>query len=132
MKETHLEYLEKAGNFSVGSDSDLYNRDELNLITRWGNWYQALTNGKLEPYTEEQKRFAQICKEAINLSTEDIIANIRKEKSPHLKVWLKHLFRIKYKEEHPESQRTHTLDDPSFYTSEDVRRIHQKRFEKWD
>jgi len=57
--ENHKRYL--ALDFDPGVPDGLCSDDELEVLTRYGAWMAALMHGAIDPYTESQKRFVEMC-----------------------------------------------------------------------
>jgi uncharacterized protein YifE (UPF0438 family) len=46
--------------YSVACDKSIFDEDELELLSRYGSWLEALTTGKLVPYSDAQQRFVDM------------------------------------------------------------------------
>lgn len=55
----HLVYLRKT-DFIVDVNPDIFSKDELNILKKYGNWFLALTGGDVKPFTDSQKRFIKV------------------------------------------------------------------------
>ena len=56
-KEEHLQFIKDNPDFVVDCSHTIFSIEELELLSNYGHWFMALTNGALEPVTELQKDF---------------------------------------------------------------------------
>ncbi|HEY3789326.1 MAG TPA: DUF413 domain-containing protein [Urbifossiella sp.] len=49
--------------FAFRCATDIFPDDELQALTEYGNWLEALANGTIAPVTAEQKRFLRVDRE---------------------------------------------------------------------
>lgn len=61
-KEKHLAYIKNNGRFVIDCNSDSFNNDEIEIIEKCGNWFQALCIEKLRPFTMMQEQFIRVAK----------------------------------------------------------------------
>ncbi|MCF1753182.1 DUF413 domain-containing protein [Mariniradius sediminis] len=103
-KEKHLAFIREKEPFKVRCKTAIFSSDQIEIIEKYGNWFQALTDGIIEPITDMQKEFLKVA---------------RKEKmpvSPYEWAWFKYLGRLEW-----ESQNKHImeadyrLEEDSFY-----------------
>jgi uncharacterized protein YifE (UPF0438 family) len=55
----HLDYLEKQ-DYPLRCSVEIFESDELNLLSRYGFWIEALVEGIITPTTDEQKRLIDV------------------------------------------------------------------------
>ena len=82
----HREYLGR--DFRV-TPKKLFDRDELRILETYGHWMMALMQGSIEPETEAQTRFVEVCKGS------------RAPTTPYEKTWMKYVDRKKWERENP-------------------------------
>lgn len=56
--------------YKPGCGSELFDTKEWALIKRYGAWMEALASGKIEPYTEAQRRFLAVADGQLEAQTE--------------------------------------------------------------
>jgi len=61
-KIKHLDLLKAKGQFKIDCSNAIFNQEEEKILKKFGHWFQALTNGELEPITPEQKRFVEVAR----------------------------------------------------------------------
>ncbi len=61
-KHNHLQYLKEKGRFKVDCGLVIFSREEIEILEKYGHWFQALTNGELQPITELQENFIRVAK----------------------------------------------------------------------
>lgn len=91
-------------------NSAIFSMEEIAILEEWGHWFQALTTGELEPFTERQKAFVAVARQERDpFSTEET-------------AWNKYLNR-KRLEEDPNNRLDvrYNLDDDTFYSRDMVR-----------
>ena len=112
MKEKHLDYLEGKGRFKINLKRNLLTPEEERIVERWGHWFQALTNGTLQPYTEMQKNLVRVGKrEALPVSVEEC-------------AWFKYNERKKIEEKYPDiSDSKYTYQEEGCYTRKMARQM---------
>jgi len=80
--EDHREFLAKK-NFLIQCNKDIFETDEVEFLQEYGHWLEALQNGEIKPFTDEQRHFVYMC----NGKTEP---NTEKEK-----IWWRYIQRRK-------------------------------------
>lgn len=103
-KQKHLSYIRDKGPFKLRCKTAIFSNEEIELLETYGHWFQAMTEGEIEPITELQKEFIKV---------------VKKEKDPvstYEQAWFKYQFRLEY-----ESKNKHIIDgdfrleEDSFY-----------------
>ena len=61
-KHEHLQYLKEKGRFTVDCGLVIFSPEEIEILEKYGHWFQALTNGELQPITEMQENFIRVAK----------------------------------------------------------------------
>ncbi len=61
-KSEHLAFIKKAGRFVIDCQTDAFNNEEIEILEKWGNWFQALCDEKLTPFTMMQEQFICVFK----------------------------------------------------------------------
>lgn len=74
-KRTHLDYIQQAGEFKLNCKTDIFSTEELNILRKYGYWFEALVSQKLLPLNKAQERFIEVAKGA------------KKAESSHEKAW---------------------------------------------
>jgi uncharacterized protein YifE (UPF0438 family) len=83
-KQKHLLFIQNRPPFILKCKTVIFSSEEIEIIQKYGYWFQALTDGEIEPITDLQKEFIKV---------------IRKEKdpiSPYEWAWLKYLGRLEW------------------------------------
>ena len=112
-REEHLQYLRTKGEFTVDCSHAIFSLDELEILQKYGYWFQALTDGTLKPFTELQKRFISVMDHGEDpFSLEE-------------KAWFKYLGRKKLEIEKPESFRiNYMFEENLLFSREDYYKLH--------
>ena len=112
----HLRFA-KMRDFNFRCDPRLFSDEQYELIRRWGHWYQALTDGTLEPFTDAQL---------------DFIAAVRDVKPPnetHAAAWWRYCKRLKIEEKHGEAMHSsYQIDADTFYNRDMVKHVRKTMF----
>lgn len=58
-KKTHLDYIKAKGKFTVACNHVIFSREEIELLEKFGHWFEALANGTLLPFNTEQEQFIE-------------------------------------------------------------------------
>lgn len=67
-KQRHLDLINEKGNFKIECSVEIFHTEELQVLWKYGHWFQALTDGILRPITDEQKQFVNVSKNLIKPS----------------------------------------------------------------
>ena len=59
-REKHLLYIAEHGEFVVDCNRAIFSSEELTILTRYGHWFRALTDGVLQPVTKMQIAFVDV------------------------------------------------------------------------
>lgn len=60
IKLIHLEYLSSHGPFHIDCSLGIFNFEEIEILEKYGHWFQALHEGILLPFTSKQERFIRV------------------------------------------------------------------------
>lgn len=103
-KEKHLSFIRIKEPFKLKCRTVTFNTDQIEILEKYGHWFQALTDGEIEPITAMQKEFIKVAK---------------KEKDPISTfewAWFKYLFRLEYESENKHIvEGDYRLEEDSFY-----------------
>lgn len=103
MSEKHKKYRDKS--YSLFCSDEVFNDNELDILTEYGSWLSALAYEKIEPETDSQREFVKLCKNNQNLPLSEMIKNL-KTINPEINkiqfVWFKYLCRKQAEKENPE------------------------------
>jgi uncharacterized protein YifE (UPF0438 family) len=103
-KKQHLEFINKKEPFKLRCKTMIFSDDQIELLEKYGHWFQALTDGVLEPITDLQKEFVKVA---------------RKEKmpvSPFEWAWFKYLGRLEWEDKNKHIlEADYRLEEDSFY-----------------
>lgn len=101
----HKAYIKDKGTFDLEGDTAIFNEEEIEMLEKWGHWFQGLTDGVLIPHTDAQRRF---------------VAVMNGEFQPFglLEIaWFKYLGRKKIKEKKGDRfNPQHYIEDDTFYS----------------
>ena len=61
-KQKHIDYWKKQGRFIIDCNTDAFSIEEIEILKKWGNWFQALCEEKLQPFTMLQEQFISVAK----------------------------------------------------------------------
>lgn len=63
ISKEHKKHLKK-NDFKLGIyRTDILSERQTDIIKKYGHWFEALTNGTIQPITDEQKRFIDVSKD---------------------------------------------------------------------
>lgn len=103
-KQKHLSYIREKGPFILRCKTIIFNNEEIELLKTYGHWFQALTDGEIEPISDMQIEFVKAA---------------RKEKdpiSPFECAWLKYLNRLAWEADNKHIMiADYQLEEDSFY-----------------
>jgi uncharacterized protein YifE (UPF0438 family) len=103
-KQKHLFYIQNRQPFKLKCKTVTFSNDQIEILEKYGHWFQALTEGEIEPITELQHEFIKVAK---------------KEKEPISTfewAWFKYLFRLEYESQNKHIMKAdYSLEDDSFY-----------------
>jgi len=116
-KEQHLNYIKDHGKFKVDCNHVIFSNDELEILEKYGHWFNALISGELEPITELQKEFIRVANgEAVAFSPEE-------------KAWSKYQKRKEIEEKYGESLNIHYHSaDDTFYSRDMAKQMKKTMF----
>ena len=110
-KHEHLQYLKEKGRFTVDCVHVVFSPEEIEILEKYGHWFQALTNGELQPITELQENFIRVAKGEMEPFSEFEHA------------WFRYLGRKKAKEEWGESfNACYVPESDTFYSRDMVKK----------
>ncbi|MCJ8503137.1 DUF413 domain-containing protein [Desulfatitalea alkaliphila] len=100
-RKDHLKYIAMK-NYRIRCNKEIFSDDELYILKIYGHWFNALTSGKLIPFTKEQERFIEVHE------------NKLKPENEFEKAWWKYQRRIEIEESDPNiSKRKYEWHDES-------------------
>lgn len=103
-KQKHLSFIRDKGPFLLKCKTVIFSSEEIEIIQKYGYWFQALTEGEIEPITALQKEFIKVAK---------------KEKEPisiYEWAWFKYLFRLEFESENKHiMDADYSLEEDGFY-----------------
>jgi|GEM_PF-1411308 len=59
-RERHKEFIEEKGSFKIDCDLIVFSIEEIEILEKWGHWFESLVSGELTPFTEDQERFIKV------------------------------------------------------------------------
>lgn len=80
-KKTHLDYIKAKGKFTIACNQIIFSDVEIELLEKYGHWFEALTSGTLLPFNPEQKQFVEVARQNTSPQTD------------YEKVWVKYIKR---------------------------------------
>ena len=72
------------GSYRIRTSTEIFDREELEILRRYGRQFERLMNGERAPMTPEQERFIEVCR------------GEAKPVSDYEEVWWKYLQRIEW------------------------------------
>jgi uncharacterized protein YifE (UPF0438 family) len=116
-KGEHLEYIAHKGLFSIDCDLLIFSNEEIQILEKWGHWFNALVSGELKPFTESQKSFIKVMKREIDPNTVEE------------KAWFKYLGRKAVEKKYGERLKVkYQPEDDTFYSIEDKKKTNLLTF----
>jgi uncharacterized protein YifE (UPF0438 family) len=61
-KQKHIAYLKKQSRFIIDCNTDAFSSEEIEILEKHGNWFKALCNETLTPFTMRQEEFIRVTK----------------------------------------------------------------------
>ncbi|HEV2480056.1 MAG TPA: DUF413 domain-containing protein [Puia sp.] len=58
--KAHSEYLKEKGKFIINCRQDIFKPQEIEVLEKYGHWFEALTNGTLLPFNAVQAQFIEV------------------------------------------------------------------------
>lgn len=115
-KSIHLEYIKSKGAFTIDCSFQIFSKEEIEVLQKFGHWFHGLVSGELKPLTVEQKQFIQVIKEK------------RSPNTLYEKAWMKYLGRKRLEEANPEVFKLNfQYKEDGFHTREDYYLLHPSR-----
>lgn len=125
----HKKYRDRP--YRLICSDEVFSDDEMDILTEYGSWLDALTSGTIEPETDSQRKFIQLCKNNKNLQLREMLKNLDSCKSKIDNIqftWLKYLCRIQLERENPEFIKKSKQETPITNNSLKIKQIyHIKR-----
>ena len=112
-KGDHIAFISERGRFKVDCSHAIFSTEELEVLEKYGYWFQALINGELTPISKEQKDFI------------DIFKNNKTPITPEQVAWFKYKGRISLEENNPDKLKldyTSDSEDP-FFSRDDWKKM---------
>ncbi|WP_425390990.1 DUF413 domain-containing protein [Ekhidna sp.] len=73
-KQDHLQYLKEKGQFKIDSkikNLRAFSDEMIDILEKYGHWFEALIEGKLDPISEKQRMFVDAVKNEHPFSIEE-------------------------------------------------------------
>lgn len=80
-KKNHFDYIEGKGKFTVTCNHVIFSPEEIELLEKYGHWFEALASGTLLPFNIDQEQFIEVAR--MN----------RRPETNYEKVWFKYVKR---------------------------------------
>ena len=61
-EELHKQYIKEKGTFVIKCNAVIFTNEQVEMLLKYGHWFEALCDGTLKPFTEKQRRFIQAIK----------------------------------------------------------------------
>lgn len=98
--------------FRFTCDPRLFSDEQFALITRWGHWYEALSNGSIAPFTDAQRRFVAA------------VADATPPTETHAAAWWRYIRRTMIEQKHGDAlHSTHQVDADTFYNRDMAKQL---------
>lgn len=105
------------GLFNVDCSHEIFSKEELQILEKWGFWFSALVSGDLKPFTEAQERFIKVMKGEDKAVTPEEIA------------WFKYLGRKAVERKYGDRLNVRYEDeDDKFYSRSDKKKMRRINF----
>jgi uncharacterized protein YifE (UPF0438 family) len=116
-KKTHFNYIEAKGKFTVACNHIIFSDIEIELLEKYGHWFEALTSGELSPFNPEQKQFVEAARLNIPPQTD------------YEKVWVKYIKRRQIESKAGSILYTSPMpEDDTFYSRDMAINLKRKMF----
>lgn len=116
-KSRHLAYIKEKGSFQINCSTKIFNPEEIEILKKYGHWFQALGDGTLTPYTDGQRRLVRV------------IQNEEPPQTIHEKAWFKYLGRLRIEAQYGESLHAqYEPEDDTFYNREMAKKVRSTMF----
>lgn len=116
-KKTHFDYIKAKGKFTVACNHVIFSHEEIELLEKYGHWFEALTNGTLLPFNTWQEQFIEAVQTKKNLKTD------------YEKIWVKYLRRKEIEAKAGAALYTPpTLEDDPFYNRDMAKNLKSTMF----
>lgn len=115
--EIHKQYVREKGTFVIKCNAVIFTIEQVEMLLKFGHWFQALCDGTLKPFTEKQRRFIQ----AINGDREPF--------SEEEVVWSMYQHRLQLEKEHGNHLQYNFIpEEEGFFREEMYKDIQAKLF----
>ena len=116
-EELHKQYVREKGTFIIKCNAVIFTTEQLEILLRYGYWFEALCDGILKPFTEKQRRFIQAIKgEREPFNQEEV-------------TWSMYLHRLKLEKRHGNHLEYNFIpEEEGFYREEMYKDIQAKLF----
>ena len=116
-KQHHLKFIKDQGSFRFECNRIVFEDVEIEIIEKYGHWFNALQKGALSPLNDNQKRFVEV-------------ANFRIEpNSQHEKAWWKYLKRMVIDVNAKDTlYKQYKLENDTFYSRDMVKQLHEQMY----
>lgn len=108
----HKALVKRPDKFQVKCSHSIFNMEEIELLERYGHWYEGLASGYLTPLTEKQVHFVKVAQ------------NQETPQTPEEKAWFKYQGRRRLEADPDNRLDVHyELQDDTFYSRDMVQRL---------
>ncbi|QJB34865.1 DUF413 domain-containing protein [Chitinophaga oryzae] len=103
----HHEYIKSKGKFTIACNPVIFSPEEIALLEKYGYWFEALVEGRLLPFSAEQKQFV------------DVAQMRKKPETLYEKLWFRYIKRKEIELKKGATLYTSPLlEDDTFYNRE--------------
>ena len=60
IRNNHLSHIKLKGSFNIDCNRIIFSDEEIEILEKWGHWFEGLMSGELTPFTEAQVRFIKV------------------------------------------------------------------------
>jgi uncharacterized protein YifE (UPF0438 family) len=114
MKTSNAAHLTEARKkeFTFAADPRLFTEAQYDLVRRWGHWYAALTEGRIQPLNDAHRAFLAAVKGGTPPD------------EPHAEAWWRYCKRLAIEAKDDGAMHsTHQFDTDTFYSREMVKKL---------
>ena len=105
-KKQHLDYITECGPFTIDCNLIIFSIEEVEILKKYGHWFAAIEDGTLEPLSEKQQFFIDVCK------------GLKQPMSIYELVWFRYAERRKIeKDKGDKLYQTPQLNQDTFYST---------------
>lgn len=116
-EELHKQYIREKGTFIIKCNAVIFTTEQLEIILRYGHWFEALCDGTLQAFTEKQRRFILAIKGKREPFNQEEVA------------WSMYLNRLKLEKEHGNHLQYNFIpEEKGYYRNEMYKDIQSRLF----